>query len=230
MIKHILEILRQSRLMDLIESDLKKMMDLAERSFLASSEAVLEGKEVDFDLYAQDREINLLVINTRKRIVEHLSVGRATYPVGELVFITLINNLERIGDYSKNLYDLYRRTGGPLKSSKYIEGIREMRETLVEFFPMTRKALFDDDEKMAREVMDRHLDLVKTYNRLIVDLMHDEEMDGPQAVALTIMLRTLKRVSSHLKTIASSAVSPFMLMGFRQMPEVKKEKGIEDDD
>jgi len=221
MIRYILEFLKQNKLMGVVEKDAREMLELAHTIFQASSNALLEGKPVDFDLYAKDREINLRVINTRKRIVEHLSLSKCDYPVGELVMIILVNNIERIGDHSKNMYDLFRRLDGPVEETFYLPMIKKLHKTIDGFFPKAKKALFEDDENAAREVMDGHLAVVKTCKGLMSDLLNDDEISARQAVALAITIRSLKRISAHLKTISSSAVSPFMLMGFTQMPEIK---------
>ncbi len=230
MIRYIIDFLRRNRLMDVIESDVRSMYGLARTIFDASSLALLEGKSIDFDIYAKDREINLLVVNTRKRLVEHLSVGEIKSPVGELVFINLINNVERIGDHSKNLFDLYRRLHGPLDRDDYYPRILEMHNYLTAAFEKTQKSLFDDDDKTAREVMDGHLQMVKDYERMVAELFEDDKIEPRQALAILIIIRSFKRVSAHLKTISSAAVNPFMLMGYRQMPEVEKEKGPKDED
>ena len=41
------------------------------------------------------------------------------------------------------------------------------------------------------------------------------EIPGREAVATALYVRYLKRISSHLKTIASSVVNPFEKIGFR---------------
>jgi len=232
MIKYILEVMRQNKLMSVVETDTKSMLEIAHALFDASSRAVLEGEPAEFDVYARDREINLLVIKTRKRIVEHLSISGGTHPVGELVFIILINNIERIGDHAKNMYDLYQRLEGQVEEDFYLPQIQELRNMVDGFFEKAEKALLEEDEQMAREVLDGHDRVVKNYECLTLDLLKDEQIKARQAVALTVTLRSLKRVSAHLKTIASSAVSPFMLLGYRQMPEIEPScpDEFEDDD
>ncbi|MFO8057875.1 MAG: PhoU domain-containing protein [bacterium] len=230
MIKYIIDFIRRNRLMDVIEADVRSMYEQAQTVFDASCLALLEGKSIDFDIYARDRKINLLVVNTRKRVVEHLSVGEIKSPVGELTFISLINNIERIGDHSKNLFDLYRRLHGPLYQDDYYPRIVTMRDYLTSAFSKTQKSLFEDDDKTAHEVMDGHLQMVKDYERMVTELFEDDNIETRQALAILIIIRSFKRVSAHLKTISSAAVNPFMLMGYRQMPEVEKEKGPKDED
>jgi len=230
MLRYILDFIKRNRLMDVIEADVRSMYELAQTIFDASCLALLEGQSIDFDIYAKDRQINLLVVNTRKRLVEHLSVGEIKSPVGELIFMHLINNVERIGDHSKNLFDLYRRLHGPLDHDEYYDRVVDMRNYLTSAFDKTKKSLFEDDDKTAREVMDGHLQMVKDYERMVSELFEDDKIETRQALAVLIIIRSFKRVSAHLKTISSSAVNPFMLMGYRQMPEVEKEKGPKDED
>lgn len=227
MISYILEIRRLNKLMEVVENDMRQMLNVSHELFNSATLALLEDKPVDYDLYARDREINLRVVDTRKRIVEHLSISKVNNPVGELIFITLINNIERIGDHSKNIFDLYRKQKGPIGLTDYRAYLYEFRDTIDGFFPKAAKALFDDDEVPAREVIEGHAHLVHVYDCMIQDLFNDDSISASSAIVHTLYLRSCKRVSSHLKTVSSAAVSPFMLLGYREMPDPEKQKKSE---
>jgi len=57
------------------------------------------------------------------------------------------------------------------------------------------------------------------------ELANEEGLTVEYAVIYTLLSRYLKRVSSHLKNIASSVVNPFPRMGFRS-PEEGKDSDI----
>ncbi len=224
MIKYLIEILRGNSIMEQVEADVREMFDQAGLLFEVSSAAVLEGKPVDFDIYHADRQINLFVVNTRKRIIEHLSVAPSTNPVTSMTLVVLINHIERIGDHAKNLYDLYRKLDGPMKDTPYLPRLKELRDKVAEMFDKAEKALFEDDDKKAKEVLNDHLEMVRLYTAMMNELLEEKKLTPRQAVSIAIVLRSLKRTSAHLKTISSSAVSPFVLMGYMQMPEVESMK------
>ena len=75
MLKQIIEAYRTSGMMDRVEHKVRSMLHLAREIFTASSLALLERREVAYDLYARDRQINQLVVEVRRMMVEHLSVN-----------------------------------------------------------------------------------------------------------------------------------------------------------
>ena len=128
-VKQILQTYRTYKVIQESEKKIRAMIDLAQSLFQASSLALLRRQEVGFDLYARDREINELVVDVRRKIVEHLSIAACHNVGGELVFLKVINDIERVGDYSKNLMDLAKMLSAPLPESSYKSQIVEMFPT-----------------------------------------------------------------------------------------------------
>jgi len=224
MLKQILNILRKHDVMEEVSGKIAKMLDLSHELFTASSGTLLEWWPVDFDLYARDREINLLVVEVRRRIVEHLALSPPHMVGGELVYLKVITDIERVGDYSKNILDLSKLLSKALPESRYLTKFRELYTTVDGFFPRTEKALFNDDEEAAHAVMEGHVMVNETCEAITTELMRDAQACGEDAIAFALTARYFKRVSSHLKNVASSAVNPYSQIGYFQMPEVKDEE------
>ena len=75
------------------------------------------------------------------------------------------------------------------------------------------------DRDKAQRAMDMHFQISEKCDRMFEELASERELDTEYAVIYTLLARYLKRVSSHLKNIASSAVNPFPKMGFRYSEE-----------
>jgi phosphate uptake regulator len=219
MLKEILAALRSRKIMTQVEDELREMIELGRTLYEASSLALLEGREVAFDVYARDQTINATVVDVRKKIVEHLAVAGSQNVVGELVFITLINDIERIGDYSKNVLDLARARAETLPASRYMEQLAALQPIIEGNFAKASKALFDNDQELAHEVVDTHRKISETCEGIIKELLRDDSMDPRDGIALALASRYFKRISSHLKTIASSAINPFSLIGYKKTPK-----------
>jgi len=219
MLKQILDVLRKRSVMIEVEAELRQMLDLSKSLFEAASAAFADGAPVEFDLYARDREINARVVDIRKKIVEHLAISESRAVSGELVFITLINDVERIGDYSKNLLEIARALEGPPLPGRYLNHIREARPGIVQAFDEAGRALFDSDQAAAHAVIERHAKLSEVCEGIVKELLRDQQMKARDAVAFALVARYFKRVSSHLKNVASSAVNPFSLIGYKQAPD-----------
>jgi len=203
-----------------VERNICKMVELAQGVFSASVHALLDQREVEFDLYARDREINLLVVEIRRKIVEHLNISACHNVGGELVLLKVINDLERVGDYSKNLLDLAKMLPAPLEDDFYLSRFRDRYGKVEGFFEKILRALFDGDENAAREVIQGHLEINSSCEELVEKLMHDEQIHAQPAIAYALTARYFKRVSSHLKNVASTAVNPFAHIGYMKTPEV----------
>ena len=225
MFKQFLQAYRTYGMIKTVEKEIHKMFKLANKLYKASSKALLEQRKVDFDLYAQDREINELVVDVRKKIVEHLSVSACHNVGGELVFLKVINDIERVGDYSKNIMDLAKMLATPLSKSIYLKSFKEMRSQVKKFFPKAEKALFDGVEQDANDVIDGHHQINQDCEELLEKLMNDDTLKGPEAVALALTTRYFKRISSHLKNVASTAVNPYHHIGYMHPADAQpKEK------
>ncbi|MBN2494564.1 MAG: hypothetical protein JXR96_08245 [Deltaproteobacteria bacterium] len=215
MLSRIVYILKERGLVPKIESEIRTMLDFGKTMFEASSLALLERRSVVFDLYAKDREINELVVDIRKKLVEHLTISQATKVDAEVIFIKVISDIERIGDYSKNLMDMARQYGKPLRESDYFRVLKDVFPKILANFPRAEKALFDCDEVPARQVVDsHHKEINAACQGIVTGLLGDESVAGPEAIALALTSRYFKRVSSHLKNVATTAINPFHQIGF----------------
>jgi phosphate transport system protein len=228
MLKKILEVLRTRSVMKEVEDELREMLTFGQELYSASAHALIEARAVDFDVYARDQEINRRVIDIRKKIVEHLAVSGSVCITGELVFITLVNDLERIGDYSKNILDLSKATpgGGALPDSRYRTKLAELMPRIERSFELSARAFFDHDKDAAHEVLDVHSATSKTCEGIVSELLRDEGMSSREGIALALSARYFKRVSSHLKNMASSAVNPFSFIGYRSPEEAEAKLGV----
>ncbi len=57
----------------------------------------------------QDRTINKAERSVRKNVLKHLAVSGGDHAVSALVLTSIIIDIERIGDYSKNIIELARK-------------------------------------------------------------------------------------------------------------------------
>ncbi|MBW1871087.1 MAG: hypothetical protein JRJ19_03430 [Deltaproteobacteria bacterium] len=226
MLKQILQAYRTYGVMVEAEEKIREMFELAKNIFSASSLAILEQRNVEFDLYARDREINELVVDIRKKIVEHLSISACHNVGGELIFIKVTTDIERVGDYSKNLLDLAKLLPKPLINSRYYRKLKGIFPKVESFFDKAERALFDGSETDANDVIEGHLEINQACEEILASLLQDPKLSSHDAVAYALTARYFKRIPSHLKNVASTAVNPFSHIGFMNPEEpVINEKG-----
>jgi hypothetical protein len=213
MLNDVIAQLRERGLMDPIEEQIGQMMALSQRAFRASGAAFLDQRPVDFDLYAQDKWINNGVGRIRKLILEYLSRTGADDVTGDLVFITVINDIESIGDLGKSILTLARQVGGKLPESRYLEELRSLHQAIDALFPDATKTLLEGNEELGHQLIERLDRLHQTCQGLTSELLMDANLDPRESAALALCTRYFRRLVRGLHKVCSPAVNPFVRVG-----------------
>lgn len=224
MFREILGILRKEDLLKQAMQEAQKMLSKSESMFKAAMCRLMELKEPEIDIYKEDREVNRMEWEIRKKVLEHLLLGNRREDVSAaLVLTSAVVDIERIGDYSKNIYELADISPPAMvfdeEHSSFFKGIQAQ---ITEMFILTRDSYREGDAEKAQKVMDTHWQISENCDRMFENLALKKELSAENAVIYTLFARYLKRVSSHLKNIASSVVNPFPRMGFRTSEEGKE--------
>ena len=173
--------------------------------------------DVDDQLGGNNPRIALI----RKKVLEHLSVSPKEDTTAALVLITIAIDVERLGDYSKNFFELWELYGNRFSSHPIIEKLREVNKNIETIFNFTIDSFKNADFDLALRVMDLHIENSEICENIISDMITDElkasDLSCNQMVLLAHAARYLKRVSAHLKNIASSVVNPFDRIGFKHL-------------
>ncbi|MEO0074570.1 MAG: PhoU domain-containing protein [candidate division WOR-3 bacterium] len=170
-------------------------------------------KEVS-DIYQLDQQLNQMQILVRRKVLEHLSINPKQDTTGALILVTIVVDIERIGDYAKNLIELAHMYPERLCGS-YCERVRNFENIITNIFDKTIKAFKEADAELAERVMQEHAQLAPEIEKLIEDIINDNQLSGRDAVIYALLARFLKRVSAHLKNVASSVTNPFHRLGYK---------------
>ncbi len=217
---------KKDSLVEVAFADTISMLKKSDLMFTAVSDLVLNGTPVDFDIYAMDKEINRGEIEVRRKVLEHLVINPREELVFSLILTTIINDIERVGDYSKNIYeltDVYEAVGDlPPYSQTLAEATAKVREC----FKTSIRAFEKEQQQEAEGVMVQHGKVNRICEQLTLDVAKDETLTSRQSVTLVLYARYLKRVSAHLANLMSSIVRPFDRIGFfrEQFGEKKGEE------
>lgn len=208
---------------NLLDSALKTtvtMLEFDERMYDASSTSLREqdNAEVELDIKQTDRKINKYQREVRRHVLTHLSVTGTQNLVPGLILLTIIIDVERIGDYTKNILDLAVRHPERLNAGKHESVLQEIEQSISESFPVVIEALKTQSKEAAREIMKRENHLARAGDSIVYDMV--TATDAPSrpgsAVALAMYARYLKRINAHLTNVASAMVNPFPRIGFRE--------------
>jgi phosphate uptake regulator len=176
-----------------------------------------DNAELKFDIYAADKKINKYEREVRRKVLAHLAVSRPIDVTPGLVLISVVNDVERIGDYTKNISELAQAHPKRLHGFKYEEKLAEVEKTIQERFKDVTEAYSKSDEELAARLMKEHRDVSSWC-----DSVQHELIEGPtddiyvgHGIALALYVRFLKRISAHLTNIVSSVINPFPRIGYR---------------
>ncbi len=169
---------------------------------------------------AMDKEVNEKQREVRKKVFAHLSISRGKDLQQGLELITAVIDLERLGDYTKNIAELVEMAPGELRFGEHEEAFQKVEALSIGVFNLTTAAFVKQDLEAARQAMSSYDQLSMlcdtTLAKLVGDLKDQDSM-AKNDVVLVLLLRYLKRVAAHLKNIASILVNPFHRIGYRSV-------------
>jgi len=218
----ILDLFRKDNWSNELVDMIMEMLDLGSNMFDYTIGVMAEGAPDDDrqeKLYDRDIRINKLERKIRRRVISHLSVrgSRAEVP-SALIFMNVVKDAERIGDYIKNLHEVAEMMPENADRKIYQDHLAAPATTIAGLFTQTRQAFLDSDEETAGKV----IKTAKSEGRNHEDgirAIHASDMNTRDAVCLVLALRFFKRVAAHMSNIASTVVMPVDLIDFYDEPE-----------
>ncbi len=220
MFKKFKELFKSEDLLDDAFHTTLKMLEFDYDMYKVSRETLRETDtaQLPFDIKQTDRKINKFEREVRRNVLTHLTVAGVTDLVPGLVLVSIVIDVERIGDYTKNIYDLAKEHPKKLKGGKHEAGLEELEKVLNEIFPQTIAVLREQNKKQGSEIMQREDWFGKHSEAIVAACMHGEDptLNVASSVGLALYARYLKRINAHLTNIASAIVNPFPRIGFRE--------------
>jgi len=204
---------KKETLIDKAGEEVEKMLVIARNMYNIAMSVLLNKEKSQADLYEMDRGLNAIQMDVRRKILEHLSINPAMDITASLILITIVIDIERLGDYSKNVLDLSNKIGRKLDGG-YFDDIRVLRDEVEPLFDETIEVISEINAEKGKNVMQKCTDIA-TRCETLIDHLFEDELGVKDAIIATLLLRYIKRVASHLKNVASSVVNPFARLGYK---------------
>ena len=176
-----------------------------------------EDNEIDLAIKDKDIEVNKYEREVRRMVFNHLAVqGTADLPSG-LALISIIIDIERLGDYAKNMVELAMDHPGKLHGGQFEEEITRIESAVEDSFVKTKKCFEEGIADFALELLDKYAWVNDICDEIVVDLVKEKDpnIHPGDAAALAVYVRWLKRINSHLRNITTSVSNPFDRIGFQ---------------
>ncbi len=171
-------------------------------------------------IYRSDIKVNKLERAVRKAVVTHLSVAsnspRLPYC---LLLMSLVKDVERIGDYAKNLGELCDLYEGELPDDDILGELKEIRAGVEEGFKAAAEVFRSSDRERALRLIRHGKESAKRCDGLLLRIARS----GYAADLTTVVVlgcRYYKRIGGHLLNVVSSVVMPLHKVDYYDEDEI----------
>ncbi len=198
------------------------MMMLSNEIFTKAIQYLREGKndEAIRKLKKRDIEINIFQKNVRRKVVTHYAISQNIddLPSG-LVLLNMVVDIERVGDYTKNILDLALLHPNTIRSEDISEELYSVEQEVVSRFAKTIEVIQQQDAEKARRLLLTYKETLTSVSDTVVNNCISGNIvlgDESKIVSMALYARYLKRIGAHLKNITTVLVNPFDAVGYKQ--------------
>ena len=219
MFKQIFEIFKSDSLYEQALSECHEMLDIDLTMFKASIKSLRksDSAKINIDIYDMDKKINEFERDVRRKIMTHLAIGGKEDIGSGLVLVSVVIDIERIGDYTKNIYDLAVNHPKQLNGGSVENRLAEIEKISFNLFEDSTQAFKSQDISKASQLMGDYKQNISSQSDAITnDIIKAKvsDLDTGSATAVGLYARYLKRISAHSRNLISSIVNPFERIGY----------------
>ena len=183
--------------------DNRHTFDLAINALVGGTDAGAVGKEVR----KSDKRVNRAEREVRRRLIVHASVaGDRVDLTRVLIAMSVIKDAERVGDQSKNIWDL-ADAGIDFSSADDLKWLSSMRDQTSRFIAEASRIYQDRDMEAAHALIPEMDKVLDEYDECVVGQLESDDT-AREAVPRALLCRYLKRITAHLMNVITSLVMP----------------------
>ena len=195
--------------LDKIEHSVQDMLADNNTTFGLATDAVfgrVDPTEIGKDLRKSDRQVNKGERSIRRELIIHAGVaGAADYPL-MLVYMSIIKDIERVGDYSKNIWDLTVdgfSLQGAADEAMWADRFARTQDLINE----TAVIFSERNAELATTRLAQMDEWTSDFDDEVSSLVKEGSSAGP-AVPRALLNRYLKRITAHLMNVMTAVVMP----------------------
>jgi phosphate uptake regulator len=228
MLGELLAIFRSENPLSVMGEEFARMLKLTLEMSLCAGKIFFENENNPEDrtrIYEQDVQVNQLERSIRKKVVAHLSLAGNTPDVPYcLLLMSLVKDVERIGDYGKNLAELVDIRAEPVPEDEIVDELQEIRRGVEEAFQSTWEIFASSDTERAMQYIWQGRDLAHRCDTLILRIAA-ADYDASTTTVLALCTRYYKRIGGHALNILSSVVMPLHKIDYYDEDEIPVKRG-----
>ncbi len=199
-----------------------EMMELSREIFNQATKYLRKGENIDTlkALKKRDREINAFQQEVRRKVLTHYAVEQNTTDMANgMILINMVIDIERIGDYCKNILDLAINHPNHIVAEDISDDLALIENEVKIRFDKTIEAIHTQDADIAQSLMEGYREQMTGKSDDIVNNILKGNTDfgsASKTAAVALYARYLKRIGAHLKNITTVLINPFEAVGYKQ--------------
>lgn len=223
MLRELLSIFRSNEPLAEMGQNFAAMLSLTQQMTIQAGEVFFRmdaTPEERTALFKRDVQVNKLERAIRKQVIAHLSISgnRASLPYC-LLLISLVKDVERIGDYTKNLAEAPEYYDGSLPDDATIAELREIKSGVEAAFAATAAVFEASDRERALVLIRQGRDLTHRCD-LLVERISRSDYSASLTTATVLGARYYKRIAAHILNVLSSVVMPLHKLDYYDESEL----------
>ena len=218
MFKELLNLIKSDSLYEQALNRCHEMLDIDSQIFNESIKSLRnwDSSEIPIYIFEMDKKINAFEREVRRKIMTHLSIsGTKDLPSG-LILISVVIDIERIGDYTINIYELAMNHPKKLQGFDFEEKLSLIETNTKKLLTSTIEAFKNQDVQLGSQLMIDYKEGISKQCDEITNtiIAGGSNIDADSATAVALYARYLKRISAHSRNLISSIVNPFERIGY----------------
>ena len=216
--KELFAIFKKDTLLDRAYRRSYEMVDLTFEMYLKAKTTLRETdvSQLDINIYDQDIAVNKFQREVRRNVLSHLAVSGAADSYSGLLLVSIIIDIERVGDYTKNIVEMAMHHPARLQGGMFEKDLKKIEKAVEDTFKKVRKIFETTDARGAEKLLGEYQWVNRLCDERVIDYIKgsDKSVSSNDAASLALYFRYLKRINSHLRNVVTSVVNPFDKIGY----------------
>lgn len=194
--------------LDAVEATIVQMLRDGNDVFTTATDALFGGgtsKATKREVRSTDMGINEAQKDVRRSLLIHAAVGPTELPL-VLQYASIVKDAERIGDYSKNLYDLVK-FGANFSEAPDCDELERYRNKVSNLIVDAADVFEAKDAPAAQRLLGKADAFLDEYD-VQVRAAYKSKGEVSDAVAHALYFRFLKRTTAHVMNVLTALVQP----------------------
>jgi len=216
--KKILNIWKSDNLLEQAWNESFEMLEITYEMFCEALSVLRDSEQkiIKKEIKDKDIKVNKFQRDVRRKVMTHCTVQGPDDLPGGLILINIVIDIERIGDYTKNIVDLATIYPAKLEGGVFEENLKKIENSVKDNFFQTKKYLQASDEEGAKNLLKKYKWIAPECDQRTFELIQekDKNITCGKGATLALYFRWLKRINAHLRNVTTSIVNPFDQIGY----------------